>query len=195
MKYYKLVSSPPPNTLFADTFGETPLAHDLLPDLLRASEVPFPLRLKKMSWEGNSWVPSDRLSGDETHWLDYQPNTLAWILLSERCKNILVSFLKSADLITWLPVSISDEQEVRTYFIPRFDQKPDILDEKNSVYDDELALYISMKFDREKVANFPVFVEPDMFWEIPTSIIVSEEVRDKLVTAKVTGLEFSPFTI
>lgn len=77
------------NTAFADTVGKTPMSHKLIPSIKEVSELPFDLVLKKPVREKGDWKMVVDLTGLKQLWLDYQPNTLAWPLMSGRMQGFI----------------------------------------------------------------------------------------------------------
>lgn len=81
--YYILTIKDYPEVASAFAPDDTKLAHELIPELVDADKLPFELRLVKLSVGKNGLIKSDDLSGLDKTWLDLQPNSLAWHLMSE----------------------------------------------------------------------------------------------------------------
>lgn len=62
------------STAFAYTQGDTPLSHELIPDIIGKTELPFGLFLKKLTTGKDGLLVSEDLSGIKYLWIDYQPN-------------------------------------------------------------------------------------------------------------------------
>ena len=90
-KYYFLAEKIKQNTAFAYTEFETPASPelDIIPILRLSPELPFMLVLKKVTIGKSGLEISSDLSNLKYLWLDYQPNNLAWPLMSEKMKNII----------------------------------------------------------------------------------------------------------
>ena len=99
---------------------DNPAAYTLIPKLANKNRIPFDLTLKNVSFTNKGIIESDDLSGLKHSWFDYQPNSLAWPIMSERLRDIIDSHASGEELHEWLPVTINSENESRTYFTLRF---------------------------------------------------------------------------
>ena len=81
----------------------TPVAHELIHDVVGKSMLPFPLEL-------HSATDKDylRIGGVSDLFFDYQPNSLAWPIMSERMKTIIESHLSGGECIEWKSVQVRE---------------------------------------------------------------------------------------
>ena len=81
----------------------TPVAHELIHDVVDKSMLPFPLEL-------HSATDKDYLGigGVSDLFFDYQPNSLAWPIMSERMKTIIESHLSGGECIEWKSVQVRE---------------------------------------------------------------------------------------
>ena len=88
----------------------TPVAHELIHDVVGKSMLPFPLEL-------HSATDKDYLGigGVSDLCFDYQPNSLAWPIMSERMKTIIESHLSGGECIEWKSVQIHGDKITRNY--------------------------------------------------------------------------------
>lgn len=188
--YFFLFSKVKKGTAVANTEGETPLSHDLMPAMRGLTEVPFELKLKNVAYVNRKLVVSDDLSGIQHLWPDLQPNNLAWILLSEKAKDLIEPRLTLKEGIVWMQVWVKSDIQIRKYFIPRFERKLDVLDQEKTLFSPGSEFALKPVFSLAKIADYNVFSAPSQFYEIPSSLYVSEEIKKILVKEKITGVDF-----
>lgn len=87
--YYLLSGKNNPKVASAFAPEGTKLAHELITELDDANELPFKLNLVKLTVGKNGLIKSNDLSDLKEIWLDYQPNSLAWPLMSEKLKGVI----------------------------------------------------------------------------------------------------------
>ena len=167
----------------------------LMADLMTLDKAPFDLTLKNVSFGKNGSIESNNLSGLKHLWFDYQPNSFAWPIMSERMREVVDSHASGDEHYDWLPVNInSGATGPRTYFMLRFNKGNDVLDTENSVFhklNHKPDLLVKPAFSKEKIANLCVFGRPDgMFWQIPSGIYVSRQVRKTAQREGFVGLHF-----
>lgn len=185
-EYFFLTGKIKKGTAFAYTEDETLISHELISAMRGLAEVPFELRLKSLSYVNQKLVVSDDLSGVQYLWLDYQPNSLVWPLMSEKMKDLIEPRLTSKEGIVWMQVWVRADIQIRKYFILRFERKLDVLDKASS--DTELTL--NPIFSLAKIADYNVFHTPSDFFELPSALYVSEDIKKVLVKEKITGVGF-----
>jgi len=110
----------------------TKLDHELIPEL-GVKDLPLGLELVKLTVEKNGLVQSNDLSGLDSIWLDYQPNSLAWPLMSEKLKSLVSDNLTGKEGIIWITAKVNDNGEYWKYYIPHFERMLDVLDELKTV--------------------------------------------------------------
>lgn len=194
-KYFYLAHKIKQGTAFAYTEGETPISYELVPELRNKTEVPFDLILKKVSRVKGGWQESTDLSGLNYLWLDYQPNNLAWPLMSEKMKDVISSHLTGKEGIIWMPIIVRSTNEQRTYFIPRFERQLDVLDKEKTIYVEGSLLVVKPVFSLAKIVDYGLFNVPDEFWEITSGLYVGEALKKAMQKEKLTGVGFEPTAV
>ena len=84
MKYYLMGLKHFKNVAIACAPDNVGLAHELIGALRDSEVMPFDFTLKALTVKSDGIHYSNDFSRVETIWLDYQPNSLAWPLFSER---------------------------------------------------------------------------------------------------------------
>jgi hypothetical protein len=138
---------------------------------------------------------SDDLNSLKYLWFDYQLNTLAWPIFSERMRELIDSHATGAEGIDWISVLIHQGQtEIRPYYLLRFNEKKDVLKlEESTFVDKQPTLIIKPVFAQDKISNLSVFTEfvaDENWWQITPSICVSEIIRQQAKKAKFVGLHY-----
>lgn len=190
--YYFLTNKDYPEVASAFAPDDTKLAHELISELVDAANLPFELRLIKLSVGKNGLIKSNDLSGLNKTWLDLQPNSLAWHLMSEKLMKLIKSNLTGKEHIDWISATINNGDEKRIYYIPRFEKKLDVLDEKNTMYVKGTDHIIRPHFSLEKIKDLTIFHKPDShdFWRIPTGLYINDTLRKGIIKEKLVGIGF-----
>lgn len=194
-EYYFLAERVKPSTAFAYTQGDTPLSHELISDVIGRIELPFELFLKKVTTGKNGLQVSDDLSEIKHLWQDYQPNNLAWPLMSERMKNIISDHLTGNEGLVWIKAIVNGNNESKEYFIPRFSYKLDVIDEQKTMFVSGTNHIIIPVFSYAKIANYSLFFVPQDYWEITSGLYVSDALKNAIQKAKLTGVDFEKTTV
>ncbi|WP_281228732.1 imm11 family protein [Flavobacterium aquiphilum] len=194
-EYFFLADKVKRGTAFAYTEDETPLSHELVPELKTKLELPFDLILKKVVFGKAKLQVSNDLSDLKYLWLDYQPNNLAWPLMSEKMKNVVCDNMTGEEAIVWMKVNVKSEKEKRVYFIPRFEKKMDVLDEQKTIFAQGTKHIVKPVFSYEKIMNYNIFHKPQLFWEITSGIYVSEVIKKAIQKEKLTGVDFEEISV
>jgi hypothetical protein len=195
-EYYFLAEKVKPSTAFAYTQGNTPLSHELIPDVIGRSELPFELFLKKVTTGKGGLQVSEDLSELKYLWLDYQPNNLAWPLMSEKMKTVISFHLTGKEGLVWIKALVKGGNEVKEYFIPRFSQKLDVLDEQKTIFVPGTAHIIKPVFSLSKISQFSIFHKSqEFFWEITSGLYVSDALKKAMQKAKLTGMDFEKTSV
>lgn len=194
-EYFFLAEKFKPGTAFAYTEGETPLSHELIPEVKTKSELPFDLILKKLSRDKDGLKVSSDLSDLKYLWLDYQPNNLAWPLMSEKMKDLINTNLTGKEGIAWIKAKVKSTNEIRTYFIPLFQQKLDVLDEQKTTYVRGTSHIIKPVFSLDKIINYSLFYTPQNFWEITSGLYINETLKKAIQKEKLTGVDFEKISV
>jgi len=194
-KYYFLSEKIKPQTAFAYTEGETPVSHELISKVEKKDALPFRLVLKKLIRRKDGVTASDNLTGLKHIWLDYQPNNLAWPLMSEKMKEVIEEHLTGNEGIKWASVNIISDEDKRIYYIPRFTNTLDVLDREKTNYVEGTNHIIKPVFALSKISNFALFYQPQEFWQITSAIYVNDELKQRIQQADLTGVGFENITI
>jgi|WetSurSiteA1Bulk_404760.scaffolds.fasta_scaffold18718_1 hypothetical protein len=190
--YYFLTNKDYPEVASAFAPDNIKLAHELIPKLAGAERLPFDLKLVKLSLGKNGLIKSNDLSGLNLIWLDLQPNSLVWPLMSEQLKNFVINNLTGKEYINWISTMITGGNEKRIYYIPRFERKLDVLDEKNTMYVKGTDHIIRPHFSLKKIKDLTIFHMPDShdFWKIPSALYINETLRKGIIKEKFIGIGF-----
>lgn len=188
-KFYLISIKNKPEIASAYAPRGTKLGHELISDI-EGDEIPFEFTLIKVSSNNRGLFESTNLSGLKDVWLDYQPNSLAWPLMSSRLKSIIDDNLNGNERIRWVKAVISTKNEKREYHIPKFLKKLDVLDEKNTIFVPGTDHIVKPAFSFEKVKKFTIFHKPSLFWQITSEIYVNEKLKDRIQNENLLGLEF-----
>lgn len=194
-EYFFLAEKVKPGTAFAYTERETPLSHELIPEIKTKEELPFDLVLKKVTrGKGNLQISND-LTETKYLWVDYQPNNLAWPLMSDKLKSIISSHLTGKEGIVWIKAKVKSVDESREYFIPRFKQQLEVLDEEKTTYVPGTSHIIRPVFSLKKIINYNMFHAPQDFWEITSGLYISESLKKAIQKEKLAGLDFEKISV
>jgi hypothetical protein len=168
-------------------------------ELLTVDEFPFDLTLKKVTFTPNGSVDSDDLSSLQRPWADYQPNALAWPLVSARLRAIIDRIATGQERHEWVRVTVRPGAEAgRPYYVLRFREQPDVLDEEASVFwpvADKPDLLVKPAFAQEKITALTVFAYPSERWQIPSALCVSKQVKEAAKQQGLVGLNFEDLRI
>lgn len=123
-------------------------------------------------------------------WLDYQPNSLAWPMLSLKVKSLIEDNLTGREGITWIKAKVNFIEEQRVYYIPRFAKKLDVLNRGKTMFVPGTEQIIKPFFALSKIQSLSVFHKPSLFWQIAPEMYISQKLRKVLQMEKVTGIEF-----
>ncbi|WP_201984893.1 imm11 family protein [Hymenobacter rubidus] len=162
----------------------------LMEEMANCLKPPFDLMLKQVSFSKTGSVKSDDLSNLKRLWSDYQPNSFAWPLMSQKLRDIIDYYASGEEQYEWLPINIHARKgDSRTYFVLRFNKSHDVLDLEHSVFHrfpDKPANLVKPVFSQQKIGRLCIFACSEVLWQLPTGIYVNYEVRD---AAKCEGLE------
>lgn len=108
-------------------------------------DVPFSLELREV------FIASKLIVGEVSDvFYDYQPNSLAWPIMSERMKSIIASHLTGSECVEWKSIIINGKGISKKYYIPMFTRKLDTLNISESVYVPVSGIVLKPCFDKEK---------------------------------------------
>jgi hypothetical protein len=170
----------------------TKLAHDLIPVLKNTNQLPFELNLVKLAVGENGLLDSNDLSDLKEIWLDYQPNSLAWPLMSERLKSVIEANLTGNEQIDWIECKVKNGIEKRIYFIPRFNKMLDVLDMQKTMFVQGSDHIIRPVFASSKISAYSIFSKPSShdLWKITSGLYVSDALKKAILREKLTGVAF-----
>ncbi len=186
MNYYWLSTNNDKVSTVAYAPEGTPLSYELIGEMNNREDVPFSLELRDV------FVTSKLVVGGSSDvFYDYQPNSLAWPVMSEKMKSIIASHLTGSEYIEWKSVVINGKGISKKYYIPMFTRKLDILNVCESVYVPVSGVVLKPCFDKEKIKNLSVIHSPNLFWQISTQIYVNEDIKRDLINSGIEELCFS----
>ena len=168
----------------------TPSSHELITEIEDNSALPFSLQLHEVCIK-------DKLEKGELsdNFYDYQPNSLAWPLMSERMKSIIVAHLTGLEHIEWKDVIIEGSTTSKMYYIPMFTSELDTLNIAKSIFVPSSGVVLKPCFKKDEVEKYAVFHGYSKFWKITTQIYVNEDIKKGLMDSKLKELSFSRITI
>lgn len=172
------------------------LAHELIEGVVKLGQTPFDFTIKALTVKCDGIHYSDDLSIIKTIWLNYQPNSLAWPLFSEKLKTIIERELTGKEGVKWISSNVCYKNEIRKYYIPYFTRELDVLNKKKCLYSNNGSL-IKPVFSSSKIQEYSMFPKPSMngLWQITSAIYISDKVKEVLIKAKISGLAFEPTLI
>lgn len=177
----------------------TKLDHELIFELEGANELFFELELVKLTVEKNGIAQSNDLSDLDVIWLDYLPNSLAWPLMSKKMKTIVANNLTGREGINWISAKVNGAGERLTYYIPRFENMLNVLDEQKTMFVKGTDVIIKPVFSLSKVASYNMFMATTVgygnLWKITSGLYVSEELKKAMQKENLTGIDFEKATV
>lgn len=191
-KYYCLRWNDATEVASAFYEDRTQLDHEMISQLEGKKQMPLDFVLTRVKETRNGLIIDDNLTALKEVWLDYQPNSLAWPILSEKLKNIIDASLTGNEQVDWITCNLRNREEVRQYYIIRFNKKMDVYDIKKTVFMDETKEnVIKPVFSFSKIKNYSVFPKPLFydFWKFPTSFYVNEDIKKRIQKEKLTGIK------
>jgi hypothetical protein len=173
------------------------LAQDLISELNGINKLPFELSLVKLDVGKNALIESNDLSDLKEIWLDYQPNSLAWPLMSERLKSVIEANLTGNEQIDWIECKVKNGSEERTYFILRFNKMLDVLDMQKTMFVQGTDHIIKPVFASSKISAYGIFSKTSLYdlWKITTGLYVSDVLKKAIQKEKLTGVDFEKTTV
>jgi len=118
---------------------------------------------------------------------DYQANNLGWPLCSKKLKTVIEGHASPIDSFQWLEARVIavNEEDVRDYYILHFPERPDVLDKQRTLFAGDSDFVVRPYFSEQAIGTRRVFSYPGR-----STIIVSSEVRDAVLAANCTGIDF-----
>jgi hypothetical protein len=174
--YYLLTWKKDKEENIADTNAKTPIAHELISSVIRKKSLGFDLVIK------------------DGQFLDYQPNSLAWPIISEKLKKILEAE-GQAKHISFIPIKIYNEKEFRRYYILIFDKKLDVINESETLFVPGTDHIIKPVFSAEKIQCLKIFHKPTLFWSITPEIYIDAAMKKTLQSEGISGIDFEKASV
>jgi hypothetical protein len=173
------------------------LAQNFIPELEGINELPFELNLVNLSVGKNGLIKSDDLTGIKDVWVDYQPNSLVWPIMSKRLKSIIEDNLTGNEGVDWISCTIKSNEEAREYYILRFNKILDVLDMQKTLFIEETGFVVRPVFAITKIKDYSIFYKPEIhdLWKIASGLYVSEKMKKAIQKEKITGLVFSKTSV
>jgi len=171
--------------------------HELIKELNGRTSLPFELSLVKLDVGKNGLIESKDLTDMKDIWLDYQPNSLAWPLMSERLKSLIEANLKGNEQVDWITCKVKNGNEERPYFILRFNKILDVLDMQKTMFVQGTDHIIRPVFATSKISSYNIFSKPSShdLWKITSGLYVSESLKKAIQKEKITGFDFEKVTV
>jgi hypothetical protein len=177
---------------------ELPASYALM-DPVPAEVLPLDLLLKKVTFGKQGSMNSEDLSGLRHPWADFQPNALAWPVVSTRLRALIDQQASGREGLQWVRVTVRPSGGTgRPYYLLRFTHRPDVLNEATSVFypvANGPALLVKPVFAQEKIAGLSVFGYPSEGWQIPSGLCVSGEAKKAAEREGLEGLHFEEIRI
>ena len=161
MKYFLMGLKHFKNVAIACAPDNVGLAHELIGALRESEVMPFDFTLKALTVKSDGIHYSNDFSRVETIWLDYQPNSLAWPLFSEKIKNLIKKMLTGKEGLKWISCNICCGKETRTYYIPHFIEELDVLNKDKCFYSNNGGL-IKPAYSSLKIKDYSIFPKTAM---------------------------------
>jgi hypothetical protein len=193
--YFMCWESSNPEGSIAYAPDDDKMCYELIPELDGKDVLPFSLNMKKAIESRKRLLVTDDLDGLKRVWMDYQPNSLAWPLMSSGMKEVVDNNLTGNEKVDWVSCQVKSKREKKTYYVLRFNELLDVLDFENTMFVSGTDSIIKPVFSMAKVKNFNLFMastegDGDL-WKITPGIYVSEAMKKAIREARLTGIQFS----
>lgn len=119
--------------------------------------MPLDFELKKVKEDEDGLIVSTDITDLTEPWVDYQPNSLAWPIMSSKMKNIIENNLTGMEGIEWIKATINGRGEKRVYYILRFTKKLNVLNSEHTKYIPGTDQILKPCFSLLKVLSFSMF--------------------------------------
>lgn len=195
--YYLLSWKHTPELASAIALNETKLDHELISALNGKNHLPFDFQLKRVKETKDGIITDGDLSALNEVWLDYQPNSLVWPLMSERLKSLIEVNLTGNEQIDWIACNVKSTSEERSYFILRFNKMLDVLDMQKTLFIQGTDHIIRPVFASSKVSAYNIFSKPSShdLWKITSGLYISDALKRAIQKAKLTGIDFEKTSV
>lgn len=173
------------------------LSYELIDVLGKKKEIPYDLKIKKVTEGKKKLIVDDDLESLMNVWEDYLPNNVGLPLMSEKMKSIIVDNLTGNENIDWLTCNVWAKDVCKTYFIIRFSSPLDVLDKEKTKYINGTDLIIAPCFSSLKIVDFSIFPMPasDDLYKISINLYISEALKKAIEKEKLTGIDFGKIKV
>lgn len=168
----------------ADENSISPLDVDAF--IKRNRQFPCSLVLSQMRISKTGITQNNNACGKE--FFDYQYNQFGYYLLSERLKNCIEENKGSKDSFSWIKVTVCSKTMSKDYYVPIFENFPDVLDKKLTTRANHEVLVPC--FASEKLEGHNFFPLKSSFGVLPRGIYVSESMKKTLRDQKFDNITF-----
>lgn len=165
---------------------------ELIRELDGIYEMPFEFSLKKVSTGANDLIYSNDFTDLKELFQDYQPNSLAWPMMSVKLKDIFFQNLTASEGVNWITCIVNADELKKNYYILRFSQQFDVLDIERTMFVPGTDLVIRPSFSLNKIQKYSFFTKPSShdLWKITPALYVNESLKESIQNAKLTGISF-----
>lgn len=133
----------------------------------------------------NNWFP-ESITCKGGKCADYMANNFSGRLFSSQLKELIASVSSNACQLQWLEVGLEAGDERSSYFVLRFPQNVDVIDQGKSLLAG--SRIVKPVFSQSLLMGIDVFSLPN---EYAKRTYVSEKVMRSVLSANLTGLSFS----
>lgn len=181
----------------AFVLNEAKLDHELISDLEESTIMPFDFELRKVIEVKDELIIGNDLSELNELWLDYQPNSLAWPLMSDKLKFVIENNMTGNEEIDWISCKVKSNKEHRIYYILRFNRLLDVLDMKKTMFVQGTDHIIKPCFSLSKIKSFSIFSKPSAhnLWKITSGLYINEKLKKAIQKEKLSGLDFEKISV
>jgi hypothetical protein len=165
---------------------------ELIRELDGRNEMPFELSLRKVIEGDSGLIYANDFHDLKELFKDYQPNSLAWPLMSVKLRDIFIQNMTGNEGVTWITCTVNATQLQRKYYMLRFTQKFDVLDVDRTIFAGKTDFVVRASFLFSKINIYSFFTKPFShdLWKITPSLYVNESVREAILEAQLTGISF-----
>jgi hypothetical protein len=176
---------------------ENQVAHELIPTLNGTNHLPHEFQLMRVKETNDGIITDGDLNSLNEIWLDYQPNSLAWPLMSERLKLVIDANLIGNEQIDWIECKVKNGNEERVYFILRFNKMLDVLNIQKTMFVQGTDHIIRPVFASSKISSYSIFCKPSShdLWKITSGLYVNDALKKAIQKAKLTGVDFEKTSV
>lgn len=175
------------------------IPYELIPLLEGKNTLTFDFELRRIKETRSGLIIDNNLDGIDEIWLDYLPNSFSWPIMSEELKSTVEFNLQGEEQIDWITCKIKKEDELRTYYILRFNKRLDVLDLKKTKFAQDTDVIIKPFFSMIKIARYSIFMATTNgygnLWKITSSLYINEKLKKAIQKKKLTGLDFEKVSV